>query len=64
MVLQWYKKDTPIRSLKFDMVSVWVQDHDIPLRFMNRSVVEEMCEVLGTVDKATANSEVEGGNFM
>ena len=31
---------------------------------MNRSVVEEICEVLGTVDKAMANSEVEGGNFM
>ena len=24
VVLQWYEKDTPIRSLKFDMVSVWV----------------------------------------
>ena len=45
------KKDTLIRDLKFDKVAVWVQVHDIPIRFMSQGVAEELCEVFSVVNK-------------
>lgn len=64
VVLQWYKKDTLVQDLKFDKVSVWVQVHDTPIRFMNRGVMEELCEFIGKVWKETRDSEIVGGSFM
>ena len=31
---------------------------------MNRRVADEICEVVGAVDRTTAIDEMEGGNFM
>ena len=31
---------------------------------MNRKVAEELCEVVGRVDKSTKESEMDGGSFI
>ena len=36
----------------------------MPIRFMNRKVAEELCEVFGRVDKSTKESEMDGGSFI
>lgn len=51
VVLQPYENHSPMRELKFSKVSIWVQLHDIPFRFMNKRVVEDICSVIGEVDK-------------
>lgn len=39
----------PVKALEFSKVLVWVQVHDIPVRFMNRKVAEGLCKVVGLV---------------
>ena len=50
--------------MKFDEVAVWVQVHDIPIRFMSQGVAEELCEVIGVVNKDTEDSETDKGSFF
>ena len=54
----------PIRELSFTWTAMWVQIHDISFRYLNRRVAEEICEVVGVVDRTTSTDEMEGGNFM
>lgn len=64
VVLCCYDNATPVSELSFDKVSLWVQIHDIPICFLNRVVVEEICDILGKVCKDTDISKMEGGNFF
>ena len=64
VVLQRFENNVPIRELSFTWTAMWVQIHDIPFRYLNRRVAEEICEVVGVVDHTTSTNEMEGGNFM
>lgn len=64
VALERYENNNPISALNFDIVSLWVQVHDIPIRFLNRGVAKDLCEAIGKVNKSMDNSEVEGGEFM
>ena len=51
MILQRYEKTILIKELAFDKFSIWVQVHDLPACFMKQDVAEEICEVVGVVDR-------------
>ena len=50
VILQRYEIDTLIHYPVFDKVSLWVQVHDILVRYLNRGVVVDLCDVVGEVD--------------
>ena len=50
VILQRYEIDTLIHDLVFDNVSLWVQVHDILVRYLNMGVVVDLCDVVGEVD--------------
>lgn len=64
IVLQTYGNHSPVKGLKFSKVSLWIKLHDIPICFMNRRVVEDLCSMIGEVDKTTNVVEMEGNGFM
>lgn len=64
VVLQWYNREVPIKALKFNTIPVWIQVHDIPMRFLNYKVAEELCEVVGSVCREEDINEMDGGSFM
>lgn len=64
VALQWYDREVPIKALEFDKIPVWVQVHDIPVRFLNRKVAEDLCEVVGLVCRMDNVNEMDGGSFM
>ena len=55
---------TPISNLPLDKTSFWVQVHNIPISFRNRSVAEDICGSIGTVDRSTIVMECECGNYV
>ncbi|KAL0000877.1 hypothetical protein SO802_014658 [Lithocarpus litseifolius] len=64
MVFQRYDKDIDIVNMEFNMVTFWIQVHDIPGRFKTRAVAEKICGILGTVTKPTGDMDVEGDGFI
>ena len=64
VVLQRCDKETPIKELKFDKIPLWVQLHDIPVRFMNKAVAEKLCAVVGTIWPNIEEDEMDGGSFL
>ena len=50
--------------LSFDKILVWVQVHDIPVRFLNRKVAEDLCDVVGLVCSVGVVTQMDGGSFM
>ena len=64
MVLQRFENNSLVRELSFTWTTIWVQIHDIPFRYLNRRVTEEIFDVVGVVDCTTSTDEMEGGNFM
>uniref|UniRef100_A0A7N2L677 DUF4283 domain-containing protein n=1 Tax=Quercus lobata TaxID=97700 RepID=A0A7N2L677_QUELO len=64
VVLQWYDKEVPFKDLEFDKISIWVQIHDVPLRFMNKTVAEKLSAVVGMVCQEIDEGEMDGGSFL
>ena len=64
VVLQRLEIASLVRGLAFNKVSIWVQVHNILISYLNRSVAEELCEVIGEMDRTSTNAEVEGGSFI
>ncbi|XP_075633867.1 uncharacterized protein LOC142606391 [Castanea sativa] len=64
VILQWYDKDVPLRALEFDKTSIWVQIHDVPIRFINKTMVTKLCEVVGTVCGNIDEEEMDRGSFL
>ena len=64
MVLQQYGREMDLGDMKFRKVTFWVQVHDLPIRFRTKKIVEQLCEVIGEVNKEIAEAESEGDNFM
>ena len=53
-----------VHEVSFNLVSLWVQVHDIPVSYLNREVAEELCEAIGVVDRNSKDEEVDGGSFI
>ena len=64
VVPERYERQTPLEDLKFDKASFWVQVHNIPIGYRNKSVAEDICEAIGQVDRSTSTSVSEGGNYI
>lgn len=64
VVLQRYDKNSSIKELRFDEGSFWVQVHNIPIRYKNKSVVEVISESIGLVHRSNKNSEGGGDSFI
>ncbi|XP_050257505.1 uncharacterized protein LOC126702727 [Quercus robur] len=64
VVLKKYEKHSPVYTLSFSKVFIWVQIHDIPVRFRNKKVAEDLGTVIGEVAKTTKLAEMEGGSFI
>ena len=64
VVLQWYDREMPIKALEFNKIPVWVQVHDILVRFLNCKVAEDLCEVVGSVCRVDGINEMDGGSVM
>lgn len=63
VVIQRYNKVRHIQDLAFNLVTFWVQLHDIPIRFMNREVAEGNCSSIGTIYKQNS-LDGENGVFV
>ena len=61
MVLQRYDKDIDLCDMNFNMVTFWVQVHNIPVKFRTRNVAEKICATIGTVSRPTEVTDVERG---
>ena len=59
-----YEGDGSIQEIPFNEASFWVQVHDIPIRFMNKTVAESICEFVGKVCHLIDEVDKEGGSFM
>ena len=64
VVLQEFDGTKEVRDMNFELASFWVQVHDLPLRFRNRKVAEQLCEAIGTVKRGEENTDKEGGRFV
>ena len=64
VILQRYEIDTLIIDLSFDKVSLWVQVHDISVRYLNWDIAKKLCELVDEVDRTPEILEVEGGSFI
>ena len=64
MALQRYDKDVDLCDMDFNLVTFWVQVHDIPRRFRTSKVVEKICSAIGTTCEVPEGTEVEGDGFI
>ena len=64
VMLKQYDYSIPIQDLTFDHVSLWVQVHDIPAKYLSREVAEKLCEAVGVVNKESSLGEVDRGTIM
>ena len=64
IMLQCYNKDIDLFDMKFNLVTFWVQVHDIPIRFRMRTMAEKICEAVGTVHRPTEETKIKGDGFI
>ena len=64
LVLQVFDGTKEVRDMNFELATFWVQVHDLPLRFRNRKVAEQLCDAIGTVKRGEENSDKGGGRFV
>ena len=64
MVLTQYEKDTSLNPLDLTQVPFWVQVYDIPVRFRNREVAEQICEPIGAIIHPPDAHDSDGGSFI
>lgn len=63
-MIQRYDNSIPLRDLVFYQVSIWVQVHDIPVRYLNREVAKDLCEAMGVVNRDSIITDVDRGCVM
>lgn len=63
-VLTQYDKGVSLNPLGLKMVSFWVQVFDIPVRFRNREVAEQICEAIGSIIHPPDAPDSDGGSFI
>lgn len=63
-MIQRYDHSIHVKDLVFDKVSLCVQVHDIPIKFLSWDVAKKLCEVMGEVKREVSQKEVERGEVM
>ena len=64
MVLRRYDKEIDVSTIEFNIVTFWIQVHDLPVRFRTRAVAEKVYGAAGLVDKNTKESDSMGDGFV
>uniref|UniRef100_A0A7N2KS50 DUF4283 domain-containing protein n=1 Tax=Quercus lobata TaxID=97700 RepID=A0A7N2KS50_QUELO len=64
VVVMQYGNGVPFRSLSFNMVMLWVQVYDIPIRFMTTEVAKNLCDIIGEVVRSIGAETEEGSSFI
>uniref|UniRef100_A0A7N2RAU6 DUF4283 domain-containing protein n=1 Tax=Quercus lobata TaxID=97700 RepID=A0A7N2RAU6_QUELO len=65
VMLQRYNLNHPVQDLVFLRTKFWFQVHDIPARcYLKMEVAENICEIIGKVQKSTKRADEEGGYLM
>ncbi|KAL0015766.1 hypothetical protein SO802_002835 [Lithocarpus litseifolius] len=64
IVMQRYTGDAPAHELAFNKVPFWVQVHDIPTSFLTRKVAENLCEIMGDIQRSNGAVDEDGGSFF
>ena len=53
-----------MHELAFNKVPFWVQVHDIPTSFLTRKVAENLCEIVGDIQRSNGAVDEDGGSFF
>lgn len=64
LVLKNYDRLVPLDKLTLDKAFFWVQVHNIPIGYRNKSVSEDICGSIGLVDRSTNALESECGSYV
>ena len=64
VVLEWYDSSTPVKNLKFNTTSFWIQVHNLPHSLLNTETALSLGETNGVITKPKDLSEMRGCNFM
>ena len=64
MALSKIKKESSLNECNFNKVSFWVQVYDIPLRYRNKEVAEQICETIGVIQHPKDPPDCDGGSFI
>ena len=64
LVLTRYDKEATLPASNLTKVAFWVQVYDIPLRFRNKEVVEQICQSVGTILFPEDALDCDGGSFI
>ena len=64
MALSKIRKESSLVECNFNNVSFWVQVYDIPLRYRNKEVAEQICETLGVIQHPRDPYDWDGGSFI
>ena len=64
MVVSRFDNAATVDGSNFTTEAFWVQIHDIPLRFRNRDVAEQICEAMGNVIQMENPNDWDGGSFI
>ena len=64
VMIKWYDYNILVQDLVFEHVSLWVQVHDIPIKYLSREIAEKLYEEAGVVSKEPNLAEVDRGNVM
>ncbi|XP_075650092.1 uncharacterized protein LOC142620637 [Castanea sativa] len=64
VMIKRYDYSIPVKDLVFEHVSLWVQVHDIPIKYLSREIAEKLCEAAGEVNKEPNLVEVDRGSVM
>lgn len=59
VILKQLESFASVHELKLDSVLIWVQVHHILVSFLNRGVAEDLCEVIGVMDRSAKDIEVD-----
>ena len=64
MALSKINLESSLEECNFNNVSFWVQVYDIPLRYRNKEVAEQICETLGIIQQPIDTPVCDGGSFI
>lgn len=64
VMIKRYDYSIPVQDLVFEHVTMWVQVHDIPTKYLSREVAEKLCEAARKVSTKPTLAEVDRGNVM
>ena len=64
VVLTHYDKDKSLNPSELKKVAFWVQVFNIPVRFRNREIAEQIYEAIGTIIHPSDAHDSDGGNFI